>query len=520
MDAATGPSDAAVGAVDVSDAAAGDAALDAAAPHDIDAGAQVADSGPDPSAADGGMEKPSLQAESLPNCRLFGPLFADDRSWVLAGCSDQIGRLFLADMRFDGLGGTSGVLNEAALASDHVIYIENFSLVTLPLAGGLPQRLTNSDDYSIVALSPDRRRVVVWSKDRISEDYYNQLLDVGGVEPPLNLSQPRVQSWFEAFSADGSRAFMRGPGKPVSIRSIPIAGGVATDLGAAVLSVDAMKFAVLDAATGNITVSSVDNTPDIVWHEAGYLPTRIVSFTRDASALILDGPDGSRAVSLDGSKSVHLADVPIPPDPPDPNATHKGYADSRIGTAALFRWCAGDCRGDIRRFNVVPLDGGPAQSDEFDNCYGFASVTPHLSESGDQSVFLDGQSQIMLADARTASLTVAVTDVGRPCSPASYGISKDGSKVFATGSFGVRIADATGALLGSYPGGDVPLFSPNTRRASVLFGNELRIIELSSGDVLYRTTLSGESYSRDNFGWVDDDRFIYDDANTVYFVRL
>jgi hypothetical protein len=173
----------------------------------------------------------------------------------------------------------------------------------------------------------------------------------------------------------------------------------------------------------------------------------------------------------------------------------------------------------------VPLDGGPAQSREFDNCNNLGeTATAKFSESGDQAVFLDGQSQIVLADARAATLTVAVTDVGRPCYPASYGISKDGSKVFATGSFGVRIADATGSLLGSYSGGDVPLFSPNTRRVSVLFGDELRIIELSSGEVLYRASLtgnlSGAYYDRDNFGWVDEDRFIYDDANTTYLVRL
>jgi hypothetical protein len=86
----------------------------------------------------------------------------------------------------------------------------------------------------------------------------------------------------------------------------------------------------------------------------------------------------------------------------------------------------------------------------------------------------------------------------------------------------VRIADATGSLLGSYSGGDVPQFSPNTRRASVLFGNELRIIELSSGEVLYRAPLTGNLSGAYNgtFGWVDDDRFIYDDANTIYLVRL
>jgi hypothetical protein len=112
---------------------------------------------------------------------------------------------------------------------------------------------------------------------------------------------------------------------------------------------------------------------------------------------------------------------------------------------------------------------------------------------------------------------VALKDV-QPCNNSSaIDISKDGSKVFAWGSFGLRIADAKGTLLGSYPTTGKPLFAPNTARFAVLVDKDLQIIELASSQVLYHATLPAEQHT---LSWVDDNRFIYDDAKTVYLVQL
>ena len=117
------------------------------------------------------------------------------------------------------------------------------------------------------------------------------------------------------------------------------------------------------------------------------------------------------------------------------------------------------------------------------------------------------------------TLTVALKDVDTCYNQWAIGISNDGRKVYAWGTFGLRIADAKGTPLGSYPTPVQPLFSPNTARFALLDGNELQIIELAANQVLYQAALSDDS-AEYNLAWVDDDRFIYSDAKTVYVVHF